>query len=239
MLKSLKTMCALAAVAAGFGAAVPSGAQDKSVIAIDIALEPDATMLEHAKAANARLLSVYPEGFRLDATHHPHISLLQRYVETADLDKVYAAVDGVIDQAPSAGADLKAFKYYYIPWGEIGLAGIVVEPTEALLKLQADIIAAVAPFTAKTGTADAFVSDSGGSDIVKPLIEYVAVFVPEATGAKFNPHVTTGLATRVYLDALLAEPFEPFTFSTVGLSVYQLGEFGSARKELMDWNFSN
>jgi hypothetical protein len=42
--------------------------------AIDIALEPDATMIQHAKAANARLLKDFPKGFALDATHHPHVS---------------------------------------------------------------------------------------------------------------------------------------------------------------------
>ena len=31
---------------------------------------------------------------------------------------------------------------------------------------------------------------------------------------------------------MLAEPFQTFTFSPVGASVYQLGSFGAARKEL-------
>jgi hypothetical protein len=31
---------------------------------------------------------------------------------------------------------------------------------------------------------------------------------------------------------MLAEPFESFTFSPAGASVYQLGTFGTARKEL-------
>ena len=67
-----------------------------SLTAIDIALEPDATMLEHASAANARLRSVYTAGFALDEAHHPHITMLQRFVRTADLDKVYAAADAVL-----------------------------------------------------------------------------------------------------------------------------------------------
>src|SRR5262250_1527510 len=37
-------------------------AQQSPVTAIDIALEPDATMIQHAKDANARLLKVFPEG---------------------------------------------------------------------------------------------------------------------------------------------------------------------------------
>ncbi len=53
-----------------------------------------------------------------------------------------------------------------------------------------------------------------------------------AAGPKFNPHVTTGVGTETYLNKLLAEPFDAFTFSPVGASVYQLGSFGTARKEL-------
>ena len=69
----------LAALVTGLGAllahAGTSGAQENPVTAIDIALEPDATMIQHAQAANARLLKVFPKGFALDATHHPHISI--------------------------------------------------------------------------------------------------------------------------------------------------------------------
>src|SRR5262245_50384097 len=68
----------------------------ESVTAVDIVLEPDATMFAHAKAANERLRTNFPKGFALDATHHPHISMLQRYYKTADLDKVYEAVGKVL-----------------------------------------------------------------------------------------------------------------------------------------------
>lgn len=53
-------------------------------------------MLKHAEANNARLRKVFPKSFALDATHHPHVSLVQRFVRTADLDKVYAAVGSVL-----------------------------------------------------------------------------------------------------------------------------------------------
>ncbi len=47
--------------------AAPSKAQQNPVTAIDIALEPDATMMRHALADNARLLKEFPKGFALDA----------------------------------------------------------------------------------------------------------------------------------------------------------------------------
>jgi hypothetical protein len=37
---------------------------------------------------------------------------------------------------------------------------------------------------------------------------------------------------ETYLNKMLAEPFPSFTFSAAGASVYQLGTFGTARKEL-------
>ena len=204
---------------------------DTSVTAIDICLEPDATMVQHAEAVNARLRGVFPEGFALDASHRPHITLVQRFVRTADLDQVYAAAGKAIANNNVAGLKLEAFKYYYIPDKNLGLSGIVIKPTPELLKVEQDVIDAVAPFTVKTGTSAAFVT--GKDPVINPLlIKYVEVFVPEHSGEHFEPHVTTGLATREYLDKMLAEPFEAFTFSPAGAAVYQLGHYGTAAKLL-------
>jgi hypothetical protein len=130
--------------------------------AIDIALEPDATMIRHAKAANARLLRVFPKGFALDATHHPHVSMLQQFARTSDLDKVCDAAASVFRNEKPLGWKLRAFKYYYIPSPPIGLAGIVVEPTDDLHRLQNALIDAVTPFTVTNGTPAAFYSTKGG-----------------------------------------------------------------------------
>ena len=188
------------------------------------------------KRQNARLLQDFPKGFALDATHNPHISMLQQFVRTADLDKVYAAAGKVLAGANVNGLKLEAFKYYYIPSGKIGLAGIVAKPTSELLKLQQDLIAAVAPFTVATGPSAAFVTTPDDPVIDPFLIDYVSTFVPKSSGEHFNPHVTTGVASREYLDKMLAEPFEPFTFSPAGAAVYQLGQFGTAAKKLKEWD---
>ncbi|HEY4647357.1 MAG TPA: HAD family hydrolase [Steroidobacteraceae bacterium] len=207
------------------------------VTAIDILLEPDATMLRHAEANNARLLKVFPKGFALDAAHRPHITLIQRFVRTADLDKVYAAAGKVLAGANVNGMKLDAFKYYYIPSKDIGVAGIVAKPTPELIKLQQDLIAAVAPFTVETGTSAAFVTTPDDRVIDPLLIEYVSTYVPKSSGEHFNPHVSTGVGPREYLDKMLTEPFEPFTFSPAGAAVYQLGQFGTAAKKLKEWDF--
>ena len=42
-----------------------SGAKQNDVTAIDILLDPDATMIQHATAANAQLLKNYPQGLHV------------------------------------------------------------------------------------------------------------------------------------------------------------------------------
>jgi glycerol uptake facilitator-like aquaporin len=93
----------------------------------------------------------------------------------------------------------------------------------------------VAPFTVETGDSSAFVTTPDDPVIDPLLIGYVSTFVPKASGEHFNPHVTTGVALREYLDQMLTEPFEAFTFSPAGAAVYQLGQFGTAAKKLKEW----
>src|SRR5260221_5544234 len=194
----LKGVLACAVVLAG-RQALAADAKPNDITAIDILLQPDETMVKHATAVNARLLKVFPKGFSLDASHRPHITLVQRFVRTENLDKVYAAVGKVFASANVTGLKLEAFKYYYIPDKDLGISGIVIKPTPELLKLEQQVIDAVTPFAVKTGTSAAFVTGDV-PEVLLGLITYVSDFVPKHSGENYHPHVTTGLAPRTYLD---------------------------------------
>jgi 2'-5' RNA ligase len=217
------------------GCAEETRAEQKSITAINIALDPGAAMVRYAEAANARLLKDYPQGFALDATHRPHITLLQRFVSTENLGNIYVAVGKVLTDVEVGGWKLKASNYYYTPWKDKGVGIIAVEPAAVLLKLQQKLIDAVAPFTVETGTAEAFFTTPDDSHINPTTIDYVAAFIPNQSGKNFHPHVTLGIASQDYVKEIAAEPFEAFTFSPAGVSVYQLGNFGTARKKLKEW----
>jgi hypothetical protein len=163
------------------------GSVGSGVTAIDILHEPDATMLEHAAASNARLRGVYPKSFALDAVHTPHITLLQCFVRTADLDRVCAAEGKVIAAAHVRAMKLEAFKYYYAPSGGTGVAGICARPTPALVKLQAGVIAAARPFMQTTGPIGAFTAPHDDPAIDAAIIQYVSTFVPNMSGAMSQP----------------------------------------------------
>jgi hypothetical protein len=162
--------------------------------------------------------------------------MLQCFARTADLDKLYDAASKVLADANVTTMKLEAFKYYYAPGGAVGVAGICAKPTPEILKLQADIIAAVKPFLAETGTIGAFTAPHADPALDAALTAYVATFVPKMSGGNFNPHVSTGVAPKEYLDKMMAEPFDPFTFSPAGAAAYQLGPFGSAAKKLKQFD---
>jgi hypothetical protein len=206
------------------------------IIAIGVLLEPDARMLAQAESNNARLREAFPDGFALDAEHRPHITLLQCFVAANDLEALCHAAGNVIRNANVTSMALRAVRYGYTPGPGMGIAGIWADATPELLKLQADVVAAAAPFMVATATIDAFTSGHGNPAFDAALIDYVSRFVAKCVGANFDPHVSTGVAPIDYLDRMLAEPFAPFAFAPASAAVYQLGPFGTAVRLLKRWD---
>ena len=206
-----------------------------ALTAIDVLLLPDPTMIKLAKAANDQLRDVYPEGFALDATHRPHVTLLQRYVRTKDLDSVYTAIKQVFNRERPAGWELEATGYYYLNFDNMGLAGIVIRPTPQLLQLQQAVIEAVEPYTEPNGTAAAYVTSPEHPDINEPTLKYVNSFIPERNGKNFNPHVTVGVGPLDFVEKMKAAPFNKTKFTVAGAAVFQLGDNGTAQKQLWAW----
>ncbi|MDO8331638.1 MAG: hypothetical protein Q7T36_14325 [Fluviicoccus sp.] len=213
--------------------AIENRTRPDQVMAINILLEPDENMIRHVTENNALLRKAYPEGFSLDAAHTPHMTLVQCFVRSKDLKKVYAGVKKALGRTHVKAIQLEAYKYYYyVPSGPIGLAGIVARPTTELLKLQADIVASVAPYTVDIGDSSSFITTKEDPVIDPVLIRYVATFVSNQTGEHFSPHVSTGVALKEDLDELLARPFQKFTFYPTGAAVYQIGQLGAAATKL-------
>jgi len=205
-----------------------------ALIAINVLVDPDAATVEKARAVNARLREDYPDGFALDANHAPHITILQGFVRREDLEQIARAVAEVLRTGPPMKWESKATGYYDLAYKNLGLVGIVIEPTQDLRRLQQRIIDAVAPFAAEKGTAEAFAPRLDGGSISQPTVDYVNNFVGPRTGMNYHPHLTVGIGTRDFVDALKAEPFEPFTFRAASVSLYQLGDFGVAQRKLRD-----
>ena len=210
------------------GAMQPTG---EKLIAIDVLIQPDQTMIGKAQAVNARLRENLPSGYQLDARHAPHVTLLQRFVRAKDFVAVTDALTKVFVAERPTELQLKAKGYEYVIWGGVAVTVFVVERTPELMRLHQKVIEAVAPFSVSGGTGAAFV----GTDINAETIGWVETFVPKSSGQSYLPHVTLGVAKEDFAKQLKAEPFEAFTFEPDKLAVYQLGNFGSAAKKL--WQY--
>ena len=190
------------------------------------------------------MLSSIPEadgGWVLDATHAPHITTLQRYVRTADLDEMYDAVENTLAATDVSALSYTAAKITHADWGlgNYGPTVLLVEVNRAVLNSQAALVAAVAPFVESGGTGEAFVRDPG--EVIRPtIIDWVEKFVPDQIGqGNYLPHLTVGIAKFDDLKIIEAEPFDSFSVHPADVAVYHLGNNGTARKLLQAWPVTN
>ena len=202
------------------------------LLAIDVLLEPNAAVIKEAQEANAGLKRNYPQGFALDESHKPHITLAQRYIRADDLPPVTAALSKLFTEARLKQIELQAQGYHTNATSGIGFCVMAISVTPALTKLQQDVIDVLQPFSRPDGTADAFIQNENHQPIDSFTVKYVNRFVPDYSGEKFSPHVSIGLAHADYLQQLMRSAFKVITFKPSAAALFQLGDFGTARKEL-------
>jgi hypothetical protein len=213
------------------------GESFSAVTAINVLLEPDEKTRARARELNARLRLTMPEAFALDATHVPHITVLQRYVRAPELDQALGAVEAVVAGADLSTLTLHAASIAHAEWDTpgTGMASVMLGREPRLLALQGRLIAAVARFASPGGTATAFVTDAEEPDVNATTIGYVARFVPDHCASNYEAHLSIGMARRRDLEAFEAEPFETFDVKVEAVAVYQLGNNGTARRRLRTW----
>ena len=204
------------------------------MIAINVLLELDELLSRRAKDANAVLRRNYPNGFALDESHVPHVTLVQRYVEQDELDKVSAAVSRVAKSNDPRALELEIAGYQSWPRSDRDLETVVtiVNRHAELCRLQQAIVAAVQPFAASGGTAEAFAPNTDGSPINPNIVAYVERFLPDNAGDNYRPHVTLGFGHKDFVQDLCGRPFPTLTFRPPAIAIYQLGSFGTARVKL-------
>jgi hypothetical protein len=149
-----------------------TGEKQETLIAIDVLIQPGPKMMEEAEKWNARMREQSPEGFELDEEHAPHVTLIQRFVAKSDLPSVLASVEKVKSKFDMSSLEMTATGLYHIPAGKIGLAGIVIESSEPLLKLQREVIEAVNVYARTGGGESAFVPDQSGTSFDPLLSEW-------------------------------------------------------------------
>jgi hypothetical protein len=198
---------------------VPS---ENQLIAVDLALVPPEWVQQRARAINAHLLDHSAGGFRFDATHVPHISLVQQFVHTGKLPALIDAFNPILQATAPLAIRVS---------GIVGSASTVSFSLERtpLVSLHERLMDAALPLEEAAGTAQAFFSD-GEAPRVKDL-EWVAAYRAQAAYSAFAPHITLGIGAT-------PAPGEPFDFIAGRAGLFHLGRFCTCRRLLHVWALS-
>jgi hypothetical protein len=115
------------------------------LMAVNVLLMPDESALERARALNAALRASIASGFAFDDTHEPHVTVVQRYLDVADLDGALGTIEEVVGRADLGDLRLRATGLdglaFGTPPGTV-LAGVAIEPTAVLRALQDSLVQA-------------------------------------------------------------------------------------------------
>jgi len=208
----------------------------ENIIAIDVLLIPSEEMYAQSLQLNSLINQNNPETIKLDENHVPHITLLQCFIKEEDLPDVYNALEvenifeGLFETIKNDS--LKAESLFYYKDKEESFSMIAVEKSKFLLKLHEKIIELVQPYTVKNGSQISFIQNPDGSPISESTVTYVPEFIDKHSFENFDPHITLGVAQTKLLDSLAENVFKPIQFKAASLSIYQLGDHGTAQKIL-------
>ena len=193
----------------------------RNLMAMDIALLLPDGVNEQARAVNAALLAERPDGFRFDATHLPHITLVQQFVQRANLPALMERMDSVLSVVSPLMLRINGV-------GSSGTAAhFAIEPTPVLRRLHETLMDAVQPLEEAGGSAAAFFADQDSAR--ENDVAWVNQFRSHSSYARFAPHITLGVGP-------LPEFREPFEFTARRAALCHLGRYCTCRVVLLEWS---
>jgi hypothetical protein len=212
-------------------------------VAIDVLIAPDAMTVGKARELN-RIILDYTNGasFALDDVRVPHVTLAQLFVNANDLGKLCDNLKATVKEvAPDLGKiriEPDHGKPYAVSTPSEGTqAGPVLLQFEkdGLQRLHDRVTQTVLPYRSTTvGTDGAFAKNSQQPTISPSTIKYVAQFLdPDKrhSGPNYAPHITLGMAPKAF-ESQFSKLAPPDAMRAAGIAVYQLGDLGTAQREL-------
>jgi hypothetical protein len=188
------------------------------LVAVDVVILPPDDVADRAREASAALPSD-SEGFRLDAEHLPHITLVQSFVREDELDVAFERVDEVVRG--------RAALRLRVTGGGKGANAVwmAIERTPELDELHEALMHALVGVERPGGTPAAFFEgDARVGDVL-----WVTSYRLKSSFGAYTPHITLGYAPE-------APTIQPIAFTADTVGVCHLGRFCTCRRVLRRWN---
>ena len=196
------------------------------LLALDIAILLPPETSTSVELLNTQL-SAPPEGFRFSARRLPHISLVQQFSPTTELNVIEQTIAGVVSKHPPIDLTLASIT------NSETTSSLTVTPSPVLDTLHRRLMDQLAIFDVGLGDERAFINtDATPTDAARLRdITWVSQFRTEAAYDAFAPHVTLGVgAIKTTI------PKTTFTASVIALCI--LGRFCTCQKVLASWELS-
>ena len=191
-----------------------------TIVAVDVALEPDATLDSRA------------------STGKTHITLVRGFVRSSEVPELSAVVANVMATTRLDDVSLTATGYRTGTWNGVAGTAMTVDLSPALRRLEERMVEGFRPFAVNPETAKEFIVTPDGTPMSDGTIRTVERFVPEASGPNYRPHALAGAAQQEAAKRLEGQQFAAFTFSPTGAAVHQIGRSGTAERLLWRWTRS-
>ncbi|HTM02366.1 MAG TPA: 2'-5' RNA ligase family protein [Vicinamibacterales bacterium] len=188
------------------------------LIAVDVALLPPEPVCRQAVAINAALPTAESQGLRFDATHVPHVTLTQQFIDAGEVPRIEAALTATLSSHRPLALDVTgAGRGSRSIW-------MSIQRTPELDHLHTALMDALQPFERTGGSIAAF----EGGDARPGDVAWVSGFRRSAAYGRFRPHITVGHASQLPIVARTS-----FTAGTIVLC--RLGRFCSCITKLRTW----
>jgi hypothetical protein len=148
----------------------------------------------------------------------------------------YSAVEKVSAAHSLSGRQLTVAGLEHRPWNHEEITNIKIGKMRELEAFQAGLVAALSPYLVAAGDTREFFTSKGDAGVDQQTIEYVRTFVQKHAGSRFEPHVTVGISDAETARKATAQQETPARMTIAAIAVFQLGNVGTARKEL--WHYS-
>lgn len=190
-------------------------------LAVDIAMLLPPDVQARALALSAALPREEFQGLRLDEQHLPHITLMQLFVRTAEIEQAAARVDEVVRG--------HARMTLQVTGGGRGTHAVwmAVARAPALVSLHEQLMDTLRGLERPDGGPSAFADpDARLRDVL-----WVSGYRLSSSFHHFTPHITLGHAAA-------APTLEPFAFEADTVAMCHLGRFCTCRRVLRRWTLS-
>ena len=193
-------------------------------IAIDVVLLLPEEVEDKAIAINKELVKIGPENIIFEREKCvPHASLCMAVIDEKDLNKIENVLKEILRNFDKLHLEILGIKSKINPLGKISNSFDIAKDKE-LQRLHEEIMIKLSPFFHKEAAEENFFLPLKYRELT---IRWTEEYPETSAFEKFKPHVSLGFGE-------LQENVAPFSFTSSRIAVFQMGDYCTCKKKLIE-----